>query len=256
MKLHIGCSGFHYVHWKGKFYPQTLPPGKWLEYYCNTFSTVEINVSFYRFPTEHMVQSWKTTATSVNNGFVFTFKGNRLITHLKRLQLSPELESSISRFVALFDMLQTNKGCILWQLHQSMKCNDTNLLKLEDFCRYLTKLPCRFVIEFRDPGWWNKKVFSILEEANVAFCVESGLGLPDAMVVTAEFAYIRFHGPADNYSSNYTDQQLIAWKKTIEEYCDKCSDIYCYFNNDVSAYAVSNAQRLRELMGNSISPVD
>jgi uncharacterized protein YecE (DUF72 family) len=248
MQLHIGCSGFHYAHWKGRFYPETLSPKGWLEYYSNYFSTVEINASFYRFPTEHMVQSWYTTATKVKNDFVFTLKGNRLITHLKRLQLTPESKDAISRFITLFDQFQKNKGCILWQLPKSMKYNDSNLRKLDDFCRYLTKVPSRFVIEFREHEWWNETTFEILKNSQIAFCVESGLGLPDAMVVTAEFAYIRFHGPSDSYSSNYTDEQLIEWKNKIERNRVGCKDLYCYFNNDVNAYAVANALRFRELM--------
>lgn len=246
--MHIGCSGFHYMHWKSRFYPEKLPPTGWLEYYSNYFSTVEINASFYRFPTEHMVQSWKTTAINVNKNFVFTLKGNRLITHLKRIYLTPELENAISRFITLFDLFQKNKGCILWQLHKSMKYNDTNLRKLDDFCRYLARIPCRFVIEFRDHEWWNETTFEILKNAHIAFCMESGLGLPDTMAVTAEFAYIRFHGPTDSYSSNYTDKQLIVWKNKIEKFRNICSDLYCYFNNDVNAYAVANALRFRELM--------
>ncbi len=239
------------MHWKGSFYPETLPTAKWLEYYCAYFSTVEINASFYRFPTEHMVQSWNATATDVNRDFVFTLKGNRLITHLKRLHLTPESENAINRFIRLFDLFQKNKGCILWQLHRSMKYNDSNLRIFEEFCRYLANIPCRFVIEFRDPEWWNETTNEILKNAHIGFCVESGLGLPDPMVVTAEFGYIRFHGPSDSYSSNYSDEQLLEWKSKIEEYRDRCNDIYCYFNNDINAYAVANALRFRELMGNS-----
>lgn len=236
------------MHWKGRFYPETLPPAGWLEYYSHHFSTVEINASFYRFPTEHMVQSWKTSATIVNKDFLFTLKGNRLITHIKRLHLTHESENEINRFTTLFDLFEKNRGCILWQLHKSMKYNEKNILILEDFCRYLTRIPCRFVIEFRDPEWWNERTFEILKNVKMAFCVESGLGLPDTMVVTAKFAYIRFHGPSDSYSSNYTDEQLIEWKNKIEKFCSKCNDLYCYFNNDINAYAVANALRFRELM--------
>lgn len=249
MIVHIGCSGFHYAHWKRLFYPQKLSSARWLEYYSHHFDTVEINASFYRFPTEHMVQSWKTTATSVNNDFVFTLKGNRLITHLKRLHLTPESENAINRFVTLFEIFQKNKGCILWQLHKSMKFNEKNLRILDEFCHYLSKIPCRFVIEFRDPEWWNDETYALLKNSHMGFCVESGLGLPESMVVTAGFAYIRFHGPSDIYSSSYTDEQLIEWKNKTDEYRGICNELYCYFNNDVNAYAVANALRFRELMG-------
>jgi uncharacterized protein YecE (DUF72 family) len=246
--IHIGCSGFYYAHWKGKFYPEGLSRKHWFEFYCKHFNTVEINGSFYRFPSEQMVLGWKNTIDFIDRDFQMTLKGNRLITHIRRLHMSSELAESIKRFVNVFEAFQDNCGCILWQLPPAMKCNEQNISRLREFCGFLSTTPFRYAIEFRDLSWWNEYTYDILMKCNIAFCVISGLGLPDTMIMTAKHAYIRFHGSSDAYSSEYSQEQLQTWAGKIAECKDFCSHLYCYFNNDVNAYAVANAKTLRTML--------
>jgi uncharacterized protein YecE (DUF72 family) len=247
--IHIGCSGFYYAHWKGRFYPENLPKTKWFEFYCKQFNTIEINATFYRFPDERMLHSWKNIIDSVNNSFLLTLKGNRIITHVKRLHLSDDVKGLIRKFTELFEQFNNNRGCILWQLHPTMKYNLQNISRLREFCEYLSSFPSLYAIEFRDPSWWVNETFEVLRKSNIAFCVESGLGLPDDMITTATHAYVRFHGPSDIYSSDYSEDLLMEWGTKINSCKDTCSDVFCYFNNDVNAYAIGNATRLREILG-------
>ena len=83
MKWHIGCSGFHYRDWKEIFYPAGLPQKKWFEYYSSKFDTLELNVTFYRFPQLSFLRNWYEVSP---DHFVFTAKAPRLITHYKRFR--------------------------------------------------------------------------------------------------------------------------------------------------------------------------
>jgi uncharacterized protein YecE (DUF72 family) len=91
-KLFIGCSGFSYRHWRGQFYPDDLPQNQWFAHYGKTFSTVELNVTFYRTPTAETFAKWYEGS---HPDFTFTLKGSRYITHLKRLQ---DIEGPLDRF--------------------------------------------------------------------------------------------------------------------------------------------------------------
>ncbi|WNO55001.1 DUF72 domain-containing protein [Stakelama saccharophila] len=48
--IRIGCSGWNYRHWRGRFYPEKLAVKNWFGFYAEHFDTVEINNSFYRLP--------------------------------------------------------------------------------------------------------------------------------------------------------------------------------------------------------------
>src|SRR5512132_2638083 len=81
--LHLGTSGFAYPEWKhGVFYPEGLKNREMLSYYSSELSSVEINYTFRRWPTEKSLATWREQARS---GFVFTLKANQRITHFKRL---------------------------------------------------------------------------------------------------------------------------------------------------------------------------
>src|SRR6267378_3764188 len=80
-QLRVGTSGYSYKEWKGNFYPDKLPDREMLSFYAKQFSTVEINHSFYRMPTESALLNW---AKSVPEGFRFSLKVNQQITHIHR----------------------------------------------------------------------------------------------------------------------------------------------------------------------------
>ncbi len=83
VRTYIGTSGWHYDHWVGAFYPQGPPHAAFLEYYARYFDSAEINNSFYRLPEKKTLIRWRKT---VPDGFVFSVKASRYLTHMKKLK--------------------------------------------------------------------------------------------------------------------------------------------------------------------------
>jgi len=106
----------------------------------------------------------------------------------------------------------------------------------------------RNVIEFRHKSWWCTKTYELLKRHGVAFCVISAPGLPDDFIVTAQVAYIRFHGKRAWYRHDYSEAELMEWVTKMREVSTQYSELYCYFNNDYEAYAVKNALQLRNIL--------
>ncbi|MCK4354404.1 MAG: DUF72 domain-containing protein [Dehalococcoidia bacterium] len=233
-KYHIGCSGWHYDHWRVLYYPERLPKPRWLQFYARQFSTVELNNSFYHLPSEKAFATWKE---STPNNFVFAVKVSRFITHIKRLR---NLGSAVENFLSRACLLQDKLGPLLYQLPPSMKRNDKIL---EDF---LSSLPqeYRHVFEFRHESWLSDSLFQILRRHNAGLCVFDMPGSTCPLVATSDFAYIRLHGSATLYSSCYSDKELAQWAKKIVQLGEKVEAVYVYFNNDAEAFAVKNALTL------------
>src|SRR5512138_1459482 len=82
-RARVGCSGWQYRHWRGNFYPDTLPLHRWFEHYARIFDTVEINNSFYRLPPKQTVRSWRAQAPM---GFIYAMKASRYLTHMRKLK--------------------------------------------------------------------------------------------------------------------------------------------------------------------------
>lgn len=237
VKHYIGCSGFYYNDWAGKFYPEELNKKKWLEFYAENFDTVEINNSFYRMPKETTVQGWYDRTPE---NFLFTLKGSRYVTHVKRLK---DVGESVAYFYHLADILAEKLGCILWQFPPSLKMDKERLVS---FCKTLSP-DYKNVIEFRHPSWFNEEAYDILRQYHTAYCIISApAGLPEDTVTTADFAYIRFHGKTNWYDYNYSDEQLIHWKNEMENL--NTPEVFVYFNNDYNIRAVENARFLKQLL--------
>src|SRR5258705_11271404 len=139
--IHIGTSGWHYKHWLGKLYPSDLPASKMLEFYCRTFSTVEINNTFYALPLEKTVQNWYSIAP---DGFSFAVKASRYITHIKRLI---DVSAALDKFFGIICYLKAKIGPILFQFPPHWQ---KNVQRLGEF---LPQLPPKhnYVLEFRHP---------------------------------------------------------------------------------------------------------
>ncbi len=241
----IGTSGWSYEHWVEKFYPPDLAKREWIIFYAQHFNTVELNMSFYRFPFKNMLQGWKK---KLPDTFEMTMKANRQITHRKRFK---DVGDLVTGFYDLTQLLAQNKGCILFQAPPSFENNEENMERLKNFLTVLDPDE-KNVIEFRHPSWWQDPVYQLLRKYNVAFCVVSGLDMPAEVIVTADIAYFRFHGPEKAYASQYSDKQLREWSEKINQLNAEhdLKALHCYFNNDMQAYAVQNAQRLSELINN------
>jgi uncharacterized protein YecE (DUF72 family) len=238
-KVHIGTSGWHYKHWLGPFYPSELPAKEMFSFYARQFDTVELNNTFYHLPAPATFDSWRDNSPV---GFRFAVKGSRFITHMKKLQ---DPESSTAKFLLGASRLGKKLGPILFQLPPRWNVNTE---RLADF---LGVLPTehRYVIEFRDESWIVPEVFEVLRQHSAAFCIHDLAAQQTPLEITADFTYLRFHGPgAAKYSGSYSRSNLKKWADRIADWQTRLSAIYVYFNNDVGGAAVKNAASLKTLV--------
>lgn len=231
----IGTSGWHYKHWRGAFYPADLPVKRWFAYYGERFSSVEINNSFYHLLPGAAVRDW---VAQTPPDFLFAVKGSRYITHNKKLKDG----ESLKRFLDSLREFRGKLGPILFQLPPGWRCNPE---RLEEFLARLPKRH-RYAFEFRNETWHDDAVYRLLEKFNAAFCVYHLAGFDSPMKATADFMYIRLHGPGGKYAGCYSDDALAAWARRIRRWVKTGKDVYCYFDNDEHAYAAWNAISLIE----------
>ncbi len=236
MKKHIGCSGYFYWGWKGKFYPEELKPNQWFQYYSSVFDTVEINSTFYHFPKESTIKKWYKEAPE---NFIFSVKVNKEITHLRKFKNTKRLINKFYSVVA--DNLNEKLGTFLFQLPPSFHYSEQNLERI------ISQLNPNYknVVEFRHISWWNDKVYKSLEEHNICFCSISSPKLPEDLVKTTDYIYVRFHGKKW-YNYDYSDEELRFWADRIKN--SGANECFVYFNNDYNAFAPKNALKLKELL--------
>jgi uncharacterized protein YecE (DUF72 family) len=235
---YIGTSGWHYNHWRGPFYPQKLPPKEWLEFYAQKFNTVEINASFYRLPQEKTFDAW---LKAVPSGFCFAVKVSRFITHIKHLKDSQE---PLRTFLDRAKHLDRSLGPLLYQLPAGFHRDDD---RLEEFLKSLDKR-FKHVFEFRHLSWMDETVFKLLYKYQVGFCIFDMPGFTSPVVATSNFAYLRFHGHDDLYSSRYPEAELADWAGKLLKLSSAVQIIYIYFNNDAGGYAIENALTIRKYL--------
>ena len=240
MKIHIGTSGWHYKHWLDDvFYPAGTRPAQMFDFYAQHFDTVEINNSFYHLPSAKTFDNWRDSSPPK---FLFAVKGSRFITHMKKLK---DPRPSSEKFFLAADRLGRKLGPILFQLPPRWKVN------LERLAEFLESLPKRhkYVIEIRDESWLVPEVYALLRRHKTAFCIHDFADMKIPNEITANFTYIRFHGPTSaKYFGSYSSEQLNEWAKRIEEWSRRLSAIYVYFNNDPRGDAVRNALELKRLV--------
>lgn len=238
-RFFIGTSGWSYDHWEGVFYPPGLKQSERLGFYIRHFDTVEINNTFYRLPSEPAFERWKDVAPQ---GFIYSLKGSRYITHMKKLK---DPREPLNLFIHRANIMGNTLGPILFQLPPRWKCNPS---RLESFVRNLPK-GIRFVFEFRDRTWFSEEVYEILRNGGTALCLYSMPGFETPVETTASFVYIRFHGSDILYGGRYSKDELKRWADIIEGFMDSGLDVYTYFNNDAFGNAVFNARELGEMIG-------
>jgi len=237
-RIHIGTSRWHYNHWLGPFYPEHTAKSDFLAYYQQHFHTVEINNSFYHLPAEKTIGDWRE---KVPPGFIFAVKGSRYITHMKKLKAP---EGSIKLFFDRVTILEDRLGPILFQLPPHWHCNPE---RLQEFLR---DLPAGFrhTFEFRDQSWHNPEIYQLLNKHGAAFCIYEFGGVLSPREVTAEFVYIRLHGPEGPYQGSYDTKTLKNWAGAISIWVNQGKNVYCYFDNDQAGYAAQNALTLNAML--------
>jgi uncharacterized protein YecE (DUF72 family) len=236
--IYIGTSGWHYRHWVGKFYPDGVRPDGQFEYYRKYFTTVEVNNSFYRLPSAETFERWKKGAFP---GFLFAVKASRYITHMKKLT---DVRSSTRYFFENVVHLGRKLGPILFQLPPGWKCN------AERLSSFVGGLPSRhkYAFEFRNSTWYNDEVYRILRKHNSSFCIYELAGHVSPDVITANFVYVRLHGPGAKYAGSYSNDALQAWADKCRKWKSQGLNVFVYFDNDADGYAVFNAMTLKKMV--------
>lgn len=237
---HVGTSGWSYNHWEHVLYPPAMPAARRLDAYVQSFGTVELNASFYRWPRDTTFAGWRRR---LPEGFRMSVKAPRGLTHAKRLY-APEVWAE--RIARCWHELGDRRAVLLVQLAPDQQRDDARL----DY--FLSALPewIRVAVELRHPTWHDEHVFDMLARHGAAYCVMSGARLPCVLRTTAPFVYVRLHGPDHDhlYGGSYSDDDLHWWADRIREWEAQGREVYAYFNNDGGGNAVRNAWRLRDLL--------
>jgi uncharacterized protein YecE (DUF72 family) len=247
-QLYIGTSGWHYNDWIGSFYPPEVKGYKELTFHARYFNTVENNSSFYRISSEGTYKTWYRMTPET---YRFSMKLNKFITHNSHLELTDEVVDKIRYILSTTQILKEKLGTILIQLPASFHFD---MGRLDTFLAYLTMeiraLPYQFdiAIEFRHKSWFNDETYTLLKKYNVALVAGQSSRWIGVRQVTANFAYIRMHGPEKLFASSYSTDQLTDWAAYIRNISPGLERVYVYFNNDFHGYALKNAQELKRIL--------
>jgi uncharacterized protein YecE (DUF72 family) len=240
MRIDVGTSGYGYKEWKGSFYPADLKDAKMLAYYATKLSTVEINYTFRRMPTESLLTKW---AGDVPGGFTFVLKAPERITHRAKLKDAGE---STAMFVNTARTMGEKLGALLFQLPPYFK-KDTAVLRA--FLGELKDLGApRAAFEFRHPSWLEDDVLAALEEHGAALCMaetdETVAGTDDLdapLITTAAWSYLRLR------RTDYTDAELEAWAKRVK--AQPWERAFVFMKHEDEGKAGAFALKLRAILG-------
>lgn len=235
----IGTSGWHYASWRGPFFPQGLPLRNQLQYYTSQFETTELNGVFYRTPSPETVRNWRK---QTGNDFVFAWKASKYITHWKRLSASSG--DSLKLLEQRVSLLGDKIGPILFQLPPHFEADPD---RLSAFLKFLSKKR-RYSFEFRHPSWYSPRVFRLLSGENISLCLSDHHDAPAPWRRTADFVYVRGHGPRGDYRNHYSPRQLTEWAQRIRSWKRLGCDVYVYFDNDQKSAAPADALRLLRIL--------
>lgn len=244
----VGTSGWMYKDWGEKFYPEGMKNADKLAYISRHYDTLEINTSFYHFVRKSTFEKWR--GESAEN-FVFSVKASRYYTHRKRLKLDEEVERSMGLFFESLGGLEGKLGAVLFQLPESFQAN---VERLEAFLDAVVNISGKYgkmpdtAFEFRHASWFCDETYAALEKRNAALVIANSSRYPYEIRTTADFSYMRFHGPESMFLGKYSEDELRDWREKIMEFSKSLRRVYVYFNNDLEANAVENADYLRSLM--------
>jgi uncharacterized protein YecE (DUF72 family) len=279
--VRIGISGWTYKPWRGVFYPQKLWQKKELTYAASLFPSIEVNGTFYSLQRPSSFATWRDQTP---DDFVFSIKGSRFITHMRRLR---NIEQPLANFFASGVLaLGPKLGPILWQFPPNFQFNPELLeefftllpnethaaatlakrhderLKGRAFLDPGKRRALRHAIEIRHPSFVAREFITLLRRYNIALVCADTVEWPLLMDITADFLYCRLHGSEVLYTSGYSDQALDQWAARVAawargnevtdgEHASPTSarkrtarDVYVYFDNDAKVFAPKDAQVL------------
>jgi len=242
--IFLGTSGWSYKEWEGPFYRKGEKTK--LRAYSQVFQTVEIDSTWYRYPSKGTVMGWLRYSLS---DFVFTAKIPKLVTHDKKLGLKGDVQSDLETFLELMQPLQLNGklACLLIQLPPSY------VYDLENLESFFEKLQpqFKFAIEFRNLSWMRDETWELLKKYGVAYANVDEPLLPPEVHLTADFAYFRWHGRGKRpwFDYKYTKEELAPWVPKLEQAATKVKKVFGYFNNHFHGYLPENCLHLIERLG-------
>jgi uncharacterized protein YecE (DUF72 family) len=249
---YLGTVGFSYKDWAGVFYPSHTPSRQYLAYYSHIFNAVEIDSTFYGTPPLERVKQW---AAATPEGFKFCVKTPRQITHEARLSRA---HGQMLTFVARMQQLGPKLGAILIQLPPSLTIADQELV-----LSFVTKLPAEvaYALEFRHLSWFTPATAELLGRHHLAWTSTSYLDLPQQIIPTTDFLYIRWLGRHGQFPQKDREQidimpQLRWWQNEIRPYLSRVSTIYGFFNNDFSGHSPRTCNRFKALVGQPVKQPD
>lgn len=219
-RLLAGASGYSFNEWKGDFYPQDMKPDAMLSWYAGRLPTVEINNTFYRMPAVTVLENW---ARSTPEGFRFSIKASRRITHLARLKAETAADS-VEYLYRVLGVLGEKRGPVLFQLPPQLK---KDLPRLTAFLKILPENH-RAAFEFRNPTWFDDDVYAALRAAGAALCLsEREDNAPPPLAETAPWGYVRLR------LESYSDDDLRAWTQKIQ--ATGWQETFVYFMHEPTA---------------------
>jgi uncharacterized protein YecE (DUF72 family) len=275
--VRVGISGWRYPAWRGDFYPKGLAQRRELAYAAEHLTSIEINGSFYSLQRPTSYAAWRADATMARPGFVFSVKGPRYVSHLKRLR---DVEAPLANFFASGVLaLGASLGPVLWQLPERLRF-DAGVL--DAFLRLLpgttaeaaalaqrhddkvpedralttaqSDQPIRYALEFRSPTFATAEAYAVLRRHAVATVYADTAGRwPKVDEDTGTIRYVRLHGDQELYASGYTDRSLDQWAERCRAWAVAGQEVYVYFDNDMKGYAPHDAMRLIDRLGHAAS---
>ena len=244
-QLHLGTIGWSYDFWKGNFYPQKTISKDFLGFYSSRFDTVEVDNTFYRIPPSQAVINWKNQTP---DGFVFSLKFPRVITHIKMLK---DCKAETHLFLERAKLLEQKLGPLLLQFPQNF-----GVEHFADLAGFLAELPKlnRYVVEVRDKRFFNKEFYTLLRANRVALAWVDSPNIPTIEQVTAEFLYFRWEGDRKKINGTLgkieADQKdgLGCWAEKLKVNLNKNKEIFGYFGKYYSGYPPSDIEFLLGLI--------
>jgi uncharacterized protein YecE (DUF72 family) len=226
MKLLAGASGYSFKEWKGNFYPDNIKPDAMLAWYAERLPTVEINNTFYRMPKAEVLANW---ASCTPQGFRFSIKASRRITHLARLDAGKAADS-VDFLYRNLAALGAKRGPVLFQLPPFLK---KDLPRLTAFLHLLPEAHLA-AFEFRNASWFADDVYDALRAAGAALCVsEREDNAPPPLVETAPWGYVRLR------LESYSEDELRQWAARLA--ATAWREVHVYFMHEPTAPVYAQA---------------
>jgi uncharacterized protein YecE (DUF72 family) len=269
--VRIGISGWTYAPWRGRFYPRGLGQRNELAYVAERMNSVEINGSFYSLQRRSSYEAW---AAAVPDDFIFSVKGGRFITHMKKLA---GIETPLANFFASGVLALGRKlGPILWQLPPNLGFDAVRLKAFLEMLPRTTggaaaiavdhdqRVPAeraltatadpaqriRHAVEIRHETFRNKEFYELLRQQQIALVVADSPGKwPFIEEITTDFMYVRLHGHDELYTSGYSDESLDEWATKTRNWVAANQDVYIYCDNDAKVRAPYDAMGLMQRLG-------